>query len=58
MDVAKVSKAIAGFLAGALVLWLTKRNLIISDELHNAVEVLIGAVVTGLVVFLAPKNKD
>ena len=52
-----VSKAIAAFIAGAVVSWLMKHNIVIADSLPDAIEVLISAAVTGLVVFLAPKNE-
>ena len=52
-----ISKAIAGALAGAVVLFLAKQNIVIADDLNDAIEVLISAAITGLVVFLAPKNK-
>ena len=52
-----ISKALAGFLAGALVAWLMKKNIIIEDGISDALEVVMGAVITGVVVYLAPKNK-
>jgi fructose-specific phosphotransferase system IIC component len=53
-----VSKAIAAFIAGAIVSWLMKRNIVIADTLPDSLEVLISAVVTGAVVFFAPKNTE
>lgn len=52
-----VSKAIAGALAGAIVLFLAKQNVVIADDLNDALEVILSALITGVVVFLAPKNK-
>lgn len=52
-----VSKAIAGALAGALVLFLAKYNIIIADNLSDAFEIIIGAIIVGISVYVAPKNK-
>ena len=54
---ATVKKAIAAAAAGALVLFLAKKNIIIADNMHDAVEVLISALITGLIVYVSPKNK-
>ena len=51
------SKAIAGTIAGALVAWLMKHNIVIADNLSDAIEVILGALVTGVIVFLSPPNK-
>ena len=56
MDIKPYSKAIAGAIAGALVLYLAKHNILIADELRNAVEVILSALITGAVVYLAPSN--
>jgi hypothetical protein len=53
-----VSKAIAGALAGAFVIFLAKYNIIIADPLSDALEIIIGAVITGVIVYLAPKNTE
>jgi fructose-specific phosphotransferase system IIC component len=53
-----ISKAIAAFIAGAIVSWLMKHNIVIADTLPDSLEVLISAVVTGGVVFFAPKNTE
>ena len=58
LDVQKYSKAIAGVLAGAIVSFLMKHNVVIADGLNDALEVVISALVVGLGVFLAPKNKE
>lgn len=51
------SKAIAATLAGMIVAWLMKNNIVIADGLPDALEILIGAIITGAVVYFAPKNK-
>ena len=50
------SKAVAGAVAGTVVMFLTKHNIVIADGLNDAIEVIIGAVITAVVVYLAPKN--
>lgn len=57
MNLQAVSKAIAGLLGGALVVYLTKKDIIINPEMSDALEVVIGAVITGVIVFLSPANK-
>jgi hypothetical protein len=52
------SKGIAAAIAGALVAWLMKHNIIIADDLSDAIEVILGAIITGLVVFLSPRNVE
>lgn len=62
MDIAKVSKAIAGaiaaIVAGFLAKWL---GAVYTPELNEAIATIIDVVVTGVlgyvVVYLAPKNK-
>ncbi len=54
---ATIKKAIAGAVAGALVLFLAKQNIIIADDLHDAVEIVISAVLTFAIVYLSPKNE-
>ena len=53
-----ISKAIAGAIAGAVVMFLAKHNIIIADNLTDALEIIIGAIVVGVSVYLAPKNKE
>jgi hypothetical protein len=52
------SKAIAGTLAGAIVAWLMKHDIIIADNLRDFIEVILGAIITGIIVFLSPANKS
>jgi hypothetical protein len=52
------SKAVAATLAGALVSWLMKHNIIVADGLADALEVLISAAIVGTAVYFAPKNKE
>ena len=54
----KVSKAIAGAVAGALVMFFAKNNFIIADELNDAIEIIIGAIITAGLVYIAPKNRE
>lgn len=51
------SKSIAGFLAGLVVMFLTKHNIVIADDLNDALEIVIGAILTGATVYFAPRNK-
>lgn len=53
-----VSKAIAGVIAGFITVMLAKYNILISDNLPDVIEALIGAILTGAVVYVAPKNKE
>lgn len=57
VNIAPYSKAIAAALAGALVAFLIKKDIVITPELNDAVEVLLSALITGVVVYFAPKNK-
>jgi fructose-specific phosphotransferase system IIC component len=57
MDVSKYSKAIAAAVAGLVVGWLFKHNVIISDDLQDGVEILLSGVITSVFVYLAPKNR-
>ncbi len=52
-----ISKAIAGAVAGLIVSFLMKNNIIIADQLPDAIEVIISAIFTGAFVFFSPKNK-
>jgi hypothetical protein len=51
------SKAIAATVAGLVVGWLFKYNIIIDDQMKDAVEILISGAITGVVVYFAPRNK-
>lgn len=57
MELAKYSKAIAAILA-AVVLGLVKNYTDLDQEVSAAVEVVIGAIVAGAIVYAAPRNKD
>ncbi len=50
------NKSIAAAIVGALVMLMANYNIIISDELGNAIEVLLSALITGAIVWAAPKN--
>lgn len=52
------SKAVAAAVAGAIVSWLMKQNIVIEDGLHDALEVLISAAIMAAAVYLAPKNTE
>jgi SpoU rRNA methylase family enzyme len=52
-----ISKALAGAVAGAIVLFMAKYNIIIADDLNDAIEVLISAIITAVIVYAAPKNE-
>lgn len=58
MGLSAINKAIAGALAGFIVMLLAKYNLVISDNLPNVIEALLGALVAGVTVYFAPKNKE
>jgi len=57
VDLSKVSKALAGILAGAIVSFLMKKNIIIADNLPDAIEIVISSIIVGAGVFFAPKNR-
>lgn len=50
------SKAIAATLAGAIVSFLMKHNIVVADGLADSLEVAISAIIVGGIVYLAPKN--
>lgn len=52
-----VNKAIAGAIAAGIVSFLMKNNIIVADQLPDALEVVISTVIGGLIVWLAPKNR-
>jgi hypothetical protein len=54
----KVSKAIAGAIATALVGVLASNGIILDPETSNALSVVLTAVVGFCVVWLAPPNKS
>ena len=58
MDLRPYSKAIGGALAGLIVMYLTKHNIIISDNLNDALEIVIGTAIVALGVWLSPKNTE
>jgi hypothetical protein len=57
-DPGTYAKAIAAGLAGALVMFLAKYNIIIADELNNAIEIVLGAVISFVIVLLTKRNKE
>lgn len=54
---APISKALAGALGGALVSWLAQQGVSIDPEGANALEVALAALVTGVIVWAAPRNR-
>lgn len=52
------SKGIAGAIAGAIVMWMAKSDVIIDDRLENSLEIVIGAIITFVIVAISPKNKE
>jgi hypothetical protein len=52
-----VSKAIAGALVGAVVLFLAKHNIVVDASLNDALQTIIVAVIGFAGVYFAPKNK-
>lgn len=57
MNIQSVSKAIAGAVVTALVAYLADKNIVIGDEVSNALNVLIAAVIGFVVVYVSPRNK-
>lgn len=57
-----VSKAVAAALVGAVIAVLARFGLSTGEDVNNAIEVivtaLVGAVSSYLTVYFAPKNKD
>ena len=58
MNLQPYSKAIAATLSGAIVSFLMKNNIVIADGLNDALEVIISAIIVGVSVYLAPKNRN
>lgn len=58
MNLKPISKAIAGLIGGALAVFLTKQDILITPELQDSIEIIIGAIITALIVFVSPKNKE
>ncbi len=58
MNLASVSKAIAGAIVAALVSYLTARGIIINQEVGEAVSVLIAALIGFVGVYISPRNRD
>lgn len=58
MNIQAYSKAIAATLAGLVVGWLFKHNIIIDDSMKDGIEILISGVIVGVSVYLAPKNRS
>lgn len=61
MNLAPVSKAIAGAIVTALVALLAKYSIVLDPEVSSAVGVIVYAVVAAVIgyigVYFAPKNK-
>lgn len=57
MTLSTMSKAIGGAIAGLIVSYLMKHNVVISDTLPDALELVIASGITFLVVYFSPKNK-
>lgn len=61
MELSKVSKAVAGALAGLLIAALAKYNVVLDLETSAAVATLLNAAVAAVLgfvtVYFAPKNK-
>lgn len=53
-----ISKALAAAIAGFITAWLMKRNIVIADNLPDIIETLLSALVSFVVVYLAPKNTE
>ena len=58
MSVASVSKAIAGALVTALVAYLSRKGILLTPEISEAVTVLVAAAIGFLGVYISPKNKE
>lgn len=58
MNLASVSKAIAGAIVADLVSYLTARGIIINQEVGEAVSVLIAALIGFVGVYISPRNRD
>jgi fructose-specific phosphotransferase system IIC component len=57
MNLQAISKALAAALAGALVTFLAKHHVVLDKDLSDAVSILIGALLSGVIVYLSPPNK-
>lgn len=58
MDLKAISKAVAGFIGGALVAWLAKEGIVLEPKYSEAINLLIGGVITAVIVYFAPKNRN
>ena len=56
MNLSAISKAVAATIGGVIVSWLMKHNVVIADNLPDSIEIILAAVITGLVTYFAPKN--
>ena len=57
MDIKKISKAVAGVVGGALVVFLSQYT-DITAEVSSAIQVLLGAIITGVIVYFSPRNEE
>lgn len=58
MELAKVSKAIAGAVATALVAYLANNNIVLEPQYSDAIELLLAGGIGAVIVYLAPRNRD
>lgn len=57
MDLKTISKAIAGFLGGAVVAYLADKGIVLDPKYADAINLLLGGAITAVIVYFAPKNK-
>lgn len=58
MSLASVSKAIAGAIVTALVAYLTRKGIVLTPEISEAVTVLVAAAIGFIGVYISPKNRE
>lgn len=57
MQLATVSKAIAGALATAIAAWLSQQGFVIDQGFTGALAIVLASVITFVGVYIAPPNK-
>lgn len=57
MRISSISKAVAGAIVTGLVGYLADKNIVIGNEVSDALNVILAAIVGFIFVYFAPKNK-
>jgi len=57
MNIQSVSKAIAGAIVTGIVAYLSRKGLVLGDDVTQALNVLLAALIGFVGVYIAPKNR-